>query len=103
MKRGRDTFKKFKPFEVAISSIIRIFPLKVRIWFYERLRNIKGLLGIGLRYTVIKTIAKCCGDNVSIFEGCYFRNIKDISFGDNVSIWPMCYLDAVGGGYINRR
>ena len=41
-------------------------------------RNIKGIIGILLRYILIRTLASSCGEN--------------ISFGDNVSIHPMCYI-----------
>ena len=56
----------------------------------------KGTLGIALRYALLKSICKYCGDNVSVHEGVYLLEPQNLSIGNNVSIHPMCYIDATG-------
>lgn len=97
MDRGRDKFNKYKNVLYALSRIVSIFPYSIRIKFFEIIRNTKGLKGIGLRYIILKSLAKKCGDNVSIHPGVYIFNINELIIGNNVSIHPMCYLECHGG------
>ena len=97
MSRGREKFSKFKPLLNFLFCLYRLFPTKVRKWLLECHRNTKGLKGIGIRYALLKSIAKTCGDNVSIHPGCYIFFPENMEIGNNVSIHPMCYLDAIGG------
>lgn len=50
-----------------------------------------------IRYALLKSIARKCGDNVSIHPDCYIFHLENIAFGNNVSIHPMCYIDGIGG------
>lgn len=95
--RGRDIFNKYKPILLFLSKVVKILPLKLRIKLFVHCRNKKGLLGIGKRYILLKSIAKKIGDNVSIHPDCYILFPEKLEIGDNVSIHPMCYIDAVGG------
>ena len=95
--RGRDKFAKVKPLLNVLSLFYSIFPMKIRKILFERYRNTKGLKGIAVRYALLKTIAKKCGDNVSIHPDCYIYFPERLEIGDNVSIHPMCYIDACGG------
>lgn len=95
--RGGDLFNKYIFIIKFISNFYRIFPLKYRIKRFDSLRYKKGIIGIGLRYALLKTIAKSCEDNVLINEGCFIIHPENMSIGNNVSIQPMCYIDAVGG------
>lgn len=97
VERGRDKFQKAKPLILAAVRFYRIFPLKIRIKLLEHYRGMKGTKGLVLRYVLLKSIAKCCGDNVSVHPGVYLLHPQGLSLGDNVSIHPMCYLDATGG------
>lgn len=94
--RGRDKFKKFKSILSLLSAFYSVFPLNSRKKIFEHYRNTKGLKGIAIRYALIKTIAKGCGDNVSIHPGCYILSAENLMLGNNVSIHPMCYIDATG-------
>lgn len=95
--RGRDIFNKYKPILLFLSKLIKIFPLKLRVKFFVHCRHKTGLVGIGKRYILLKSIAKKCGDNVSIHPDCYIHFPERLEIGDNVSIHPMCYIDAAGG------
>lgn len=97
MRRGRDIFYKFKPIINVLTKVCSAFPLPVRKWMFLRARYKKGLYGIGIRYVLLKAIAKQCGDNVLINEGCFILYPEKMIIGNNVSIQPMSYLDAAGG------
>ncbi len=96
MFRGRDKFNKYRKAIKLLEKAISIFPLKIRIGLFEYFRSTKGTKGLAFRYVFLKTIAKECGDNVSIHPDVYLLNPQNISLGSNVSIHPMCYIDAYG-------
>lgn len=95
--RGRDKYQKFKWFVDILIIIVSLLPKKVRKYFFQLFRNTKGVLGLGIRYVLIKTIALEVGDNVSIHPGVYLLEVEKLELGDNISIHPMCYIDATGG------
>lgn len=95
--RGRDIFQKGKPLLLAAAQFFRLFPMQVRVKLFEHYRGMKGTKGMAIRYALLKSIAKCCGDNVSVHPGVYLLHPQGLSIGDNVSIHPMCYFDATGG------
>lgn len=60
-------------------------------------RYIPTIMGIGLRYPMIKALTIKCGDNVSIHDSVFFKHPKGLCFGNNISIHPLCYIDGYGG------
>lgn len=96
MGRGREKFKRFKPIIDLMVKICLLIPFKSRIKLFESCRMIKGYKGLVLRYVLLKSIAKKCGDNVSIHPGVYLLNPQNASFGSNISVHPMCYIEAFG-------
>lgn len=94
--RGRDNFHKFKPVILGLSAVLKVFPrslrLKMLIWF----RRTTGYKGLVVRYALLKTLAKSCGDNVSIHPDVYLFSVSQLTLGNNVSVHPMCYIDASG-------
>jgi len=95
--RGRDWFRVAKPFLLALSALLRMLPVKFAEVLLVLARAMPTRAGIALRYSLIRRIAKCCGDNLAVFEGCYLHRLTNMQIGDNVSIHPMCYIDALGG------
>lgn len=95
---GRDKFKKFKGVIKALIAIDSIFPKSINYFFLKVFRNTNGVIGILIRYVLVKNLSKSCGDNVSIQPNVFLFNIHKITFGNNISIHPMCYID--GAGYI---
>lgn len=95
--RGRDKFEKYKFIIMLLVRIASIFPLKIRLKLLEQFRMTKGNVGLVLRYTLLKTIALNCGDNVSIHSNVYLMNPQYLYLGNNVSIHPMSYIEALGG------
>ena len=93
------TFERYKSFIALTSAVFSRFPLKFRQRLLVAFREKKGNIGVGIRYVLIKSTAKKCGDNVVVLENVYLKHVENMSFGDNVSINPMSYLDAsVSGG-----
>ena len=95
--RGREKFKKYKWILSFLTGFYGLFPRRVRESLLTHYRGRKGNIGLVIRYSLLKTLAKSVGDNVSIFPDVYLYKIHNLSVGDNVSIQPLCYLDAGGG------
>ena len=97
MIRGRDTFNKFKPIINFLTLMCGFLPFGLRVVMLDHFRMVQGNLGLLSRYVLLQTIAKKCGENVSIQPNVFLLNVQNLSVGDNVSIHPMCYIDATGG------
>lgn len=96
MKRQKDYDKNKK----IVNIIVFIYSLLPKSLLKKLLvlhRNTTGLLGYGLRYGLLKNIAKTCGDNVAIDVGVFLIHPENMEFGSNVSINPMSYLTGSGG------
>lgn len=94
--RGREKFKQLKSLIILFTKVINILPKKIRKYLFRLFRNVDGIVGIGIRYILLKTLAKNVGDNVSIHSNVYLLSPENISIGNNVSIHPMSYIDATG-------
>lgn len=95
--RGREQFERSKTILRLTAHAVRLLPLSGRLATLRIVRNFPGLLGIGLRYSVLASIASGIGDNVRISEGVYLLGAEQLILGSNVSIHPMCYIDSSGG------
>lgn len=96
MPRGRDKFDKYKTLIYFLSNIISVFPKKFVQVLYGLFQNKKGILGIVIRYILIRPLLHSCGDNVSIHPNVFIFHPEKLDIGSNVSIHPMSYIDAVG-------
>lgn len=94
---GRKLFASSKWLLDSLSFLIKLLPLKIRCWLLSVFRGTKGKKGIGIRFILLKSIAKNIGDNVSIREGVVLLSPKLLVLGSNISIHPNCYIDASGG------
>lgn len=98
MATGRKLYSKYsKLLDLGAKCVAFMLPNKLRVRLFAASRNIGGKIGIGIRYILVKTLAKSCGRNVSIKQYVIIENIQNISLGDNVSIHPFCYLEGAGG------
>lgn len=95
--RGRDAFKKRKKQIMLLVKFVSKFSIRKRKKWLVKRRKTTGKKGLLLRYILIKSLAKSCGDNVSIFEDVFIFSPENIVIGNNVSIQPMCYLEGQGG------
>lgn len=94
---GRDRFARHKKVILGVSALIGLLPQSVIMRLLRTFRNLDGLVGIGLRYMLVKNVARSCGDNVAIMPGVFLHGVGGIDFGSNVSVHSMCYLDGTGG------
>src|SRR5699024_5400494 len=90
---GRAKFKNKKIIINILTKATKILPKKFRLYLFNLFRNKKGIVGIGVRYILLKTLAISIGDNVSVFPGVYLLHPDKLIIGNNVSIHPMCYID----------
>jgi len=95
--RGRDLFKAGKPALIAVGMVLGALPRGVAALALTLARFVPTKLGIALRWTLVRRLAKRCGDCVAIHDGVYLFRLDQAEFGANVSVHPMCYLDATGG------
>ena len=82
--KGRELFLQNKVKIALCISLMKIIPVKIRKVLLVNSRNIKGIIGIGIRYILLKSLAHDCGDNVVIKENVYLFNPERLCFGNNV-------------------
>ncbi|MGV8092857.1 MAG: acyltransferase [Mangrovibacterium sp.] len=92
MNRPRDKFYKHKKLINFLVKINGLFPTSLNRRLLIFFRRTTGYVGAGIRYILIRNLARKCGDNVVILEDVFFDAIHMISFGNNVSINPYCYV-----------
>lgn len=95
--RGRDLFEAGKPALVAVGMVLGVLPRGVVGLLLSLARFVPTKLGIALRWTLVRRLARTCGDCVAVHDGVYLFRLDQAEFGANVSVHPMCYLDATGG------
>lgn len=100
MQRGREEYEKYKKIIGIFARIISILPFKIRKKMLEHYRSTKGKKGIAIRYILLKTLCKKCGDNVCIQPDVYIFNVQNLEIGNNVSIHPMSYIECGPKGRI---
>lgn len=93
MQTGRDKFNKFKPIIRVAVKMCCFLPYRVRLKLFTSFRMVNGTKGLALRYVLLKSLAKQCGDNVAIHPHVYIFNPQNLSVGNNVSIHPMSYIE----------
>lgn len=94
---GRDVFSKANKTIKMLVKILGVLPRSFRLYLFRKSRNISGKIGIGIRYILLKSVAKSCGDNVAIKEYVIINNPQELSLGNNISIHPFCYIESLGG------
>jgi len=93
---GREKFKRNQKSIFFFTKIIKILPQSIRVFLWDWSNGYSQVLFIGLRYVLLKTLIKHCGNNVRIGTNVQIVNWKGLEIGDNVSIHANCYLDAAG-------
>lgn len=96
-RRGRELFAVIRPVLLLTEKLLRLTPRGVRLFFFAVTRHVPGIAGVGLRYSILRSLASAVGENVSVREGVHLLNVENLRVGDNVSFHPMVYLDAFGG------
>lgn len=94
---GRRTFDRYRAVIAIAVRLLVITPRFFRRFVWQLFDGSEGLLGVGVRYCILASFSKRCGDNVFIGSRVVLKNIQGLTVGDNVSIHSGCYLDALGG------
>jgi acetyltransferase-like isoleucine patch superfamily enzyme len=92
MSNPKDKFYKYKWFIDFLIKIDSFLPKFINNKLLVIFRGKSGIIGAGIRYILIKNLAKSCGNNVAVLEDVFFDAIHMMSFGNNVSINPYCYI-----------
>lgn len=96
--RGRDKFQRLRVLFLFFAKLVRVFPRRYRIKkFTKYCKKGEGLFWVGIRYILLKSIAKSCGDAVAVYSNTYLLNPQNMELGSNVTIQPMTYIEASGG------
>lgn len=77
--------------------MVKIFPKKMRISMLTSKKKGESLLSVGIRYILLKSVAKSCGEAVAVYSNVYLKNPQKLELGNNVTIQPMTYIEASGG------
>jgi len=75
---------------------MKIAPRPFKQLFWSLTNPFSGRIAVFIRYTLIKSTAKRCGDNVYVGTNCVIKNMEKLEIGENVSIHDNCYLDGSG-------
>lgn len=94
---GRDKFKKFSLGIRVLVNFFSIFPNRIHLFLFRKIKNWRGTKGVLFRYVFLKVLCKECGDNVYLDHGVEIKNIENLSLGNNISIHQMTYIDSIGG------
>lgn len=97
MTRGRDRFARGRCLLHGFAAALELLPVSWRVRLLAASRMVPGTLGFVVRYSLVRSLARKCGDNVAIYPGVYVLGLDRLSISDNVSVHPMCYIDASGG------
>jgi len=95
--RGRDKFRMVEPLLGAITKVFKLIPYSMCIFIWNRLKSWHGILGIGLRYCILRAKSKSCGRMIMIGPYVEIRSLNYLTIGNNVAINNGCYIDAGGG------
>jgi len=97
MARGRDIFAAAKPLISGTVWLLQRLPRGLRYGLLAVFRGTPGLIGIGLRYICVRSLARSCGDNVFIGAYTFLTYLENCDIGDHVSIREFCDIGALGG------
>lgn len=97
MSTGRNKFNRFGKILSFGAALFKITPVFIRVFIWDWSSRYSQLPFIGIRYMLLKSLCKECGDNVRIGKNVSILNAKGLFLGSNISIHDNCYLDAAGG------
>ena len=92
-RKGEKVFDKVYPILMTFYLFLKILPEFVSRFLWSISREIPGYFGIGLRYVLLKRLAKECGKNVSVMSSVYLHIGKNLKIGSHISIREDCYID----------
>lgn len=94
---GRKIFNIVDFLLFYFSKIVGYLPVFILTLLYEISSSIPSIIGVAIRYILIRSLINDCGRNVYIARWVVIKNFSNISIGDNVSIHDNSYIDGLGG------
>ncbi len=91
--KGEKVFNFIYPFMFIFYIPLLIFPNFLVEIFWAICQNIPGYVGIGIRYILLKRLAKKCGKNVAVFPSVFINMKKNLIIGSHISIREHTYID----------
>lgn len=95
--RKRDVLIRYKMIISFLIRLVSFLPYRFKLIFFNYISTWSGQVAIGLRYLLVKSICKQCGDNVSIHRNVVIISFDNLELNNNISIHPFVYIDATGG------
>lgn len=95
--RGRDHFARFRGTIKLTEFCFGCLPRSLRMFIWHSLDCFNGRVALGLRYCLLRTLAKRCGEVVYVGPQVDLHDPQNIEIGDRVSIHRGCSLFAEGG------
>lgn len=96
MAKGR-FFERYRKAIHACCWLFSHFPMPIRRLMWSFLDLFSGNIALGLRYCLLKTMAKSCGESVFIAQNVEILGANELEIGSGVSIHRFCYINASGG------
>ena len=93
---GRKTFARSKSIIFSLVFLFKVIPKFLRIFIWDLIRSYSQVIFVGLRFIILKSLIKDCGDNVKIGTNVTLLSWENLRLGSNVSIHANCYIDASG-------
>lgn len=94
--RGRDIFNKYRGVIYFFVRCASVLPRSLRLYLFNLFNSKSGNSGLLVRYVLVRTLCKECGDNVSIHPYVIIKNAENLVLGCNVSIHSFSYIDCAG-------
>ncbi|WEM41555.1 acyltransferase [Photobacterium sp. DA100] len=93
---GRNLFKRLKFVFNVLDKLIGLLPFFIRSAMFSLFSGFPGKLGVAIRYVLLRSLARSCGENVYVGRWCTIKNFECLNIGSNVSLHEYCYIDAKG-------
>lgn len=95
-KTGREKFNRNKKVIGVLVKLFRLFPKSFLLFIWNCTSNHSQIIFVGVRYVILKSLLRSCGDNIKIGTNVQILGWEKLSIGTNVSIHSNCYIDANG-------
>jgi len=95
-KTGRSKFSKHRKTILYIGFIFKISPKFLLKFLWDYVKPYSQIPFVLIRYLILKSLIKDCGDNIYIGTNVVIKNWKNLSLANNISIHDNCYIDASG-------
>lgn len=91
--KGEKAFDIYYIFAYPFYLLLKILPRFLSLFMWEIFRNTPGYPGIGIRYILLKRLAKRCGKNVAVFPSVFFNVSRKTVIGNHISIREHSFID----------